>query len=169
MNNERYLDFLKFALHRIIETATLYENQAKKCKNSKNKLFLYFLAGKKRVQHVVLEMIAINKKNSSLPLIEYDKISSSHSNNNVCLSEFSSEQILSFASQRAQKDLNLYMSLATLEEDSNTKKLLLSLSKLSKDFLQDITSGYSKFSVNRKVKNIPDIKIQKKIQATVTS
>lgn len=167
MNNERYLDFLKFALYRIIETATLYENQAKKCKNSKNKLFLYFLAGKKRVQHVVLEMIAINKKSKSVSLIDYEKIRSSHSNNKVCLSELSSDQILSYAHERAQKDLNLYLSLATLEEDLNTKKLLISLSKLTKDFIQDITAGYPKFSADCKNQTSPDIKIRNRIQVGV--
>ena len=80
MNNERYIDFLKFALQRIVETALLYESQAKICKNSTNKLFLYYLAGKKRVQHVVLEMIATNNRGKTLPIVDYNTLSVSETN-----------------------------------------------------------------------------------------
>lgn len=150
MNNERYMDFLKFALHRIIETAVLYESQAKRCTDSVNKLFLYFLAGKKRVQHVALEMIATCNRGRPLSFPDYDSIKS--------LSEFDQteplaydrpENILKFAHKRAEKDLNLYMSLAALEEDAYTKKLLTTLAKLSRDFIQDISAGYSKFACKK--------------------
>ena len=150
INNERYMDFLLFALHRIIETALLYETQAKKCPSSVNKLFLYYLAGKKRVQHVVLEMIATSNRGRPLALSNYNSLKSISELAPIeILATATSENILEFAHKRAEKDLNLYQSLAALEEDTYTKKLLSILSKLSKDFIQDITAGYSKFTMNQ--------------------
>ncbi len=145
MNNERYLDFLKFALHRIIETASYFESEAKICKNSTVKLFLYFLAGKKRVQHVILEMIAINSKGSNYSFSNYNTIKDGELQDSVTLSEMSAEFVLKYAQNKAEKDLNLYSSLAALEEDLCTKKLLLTLAKISKDFIDDISSGYNRF------------------------
>lgn len=144
MNNERYLDFLKFAIQRIIETATLYENQAKMCKCTKNKLYLYFLAGKKRVQHVAVEMLALKAICKPLPLFENSKISTMLPNPKVSLSNSSPEFILSYVHECAQKDMSLYLNLASLEEDSETKELLITLSKFTKDFMSDITDGYKK-------------------------
>ena len=145
INNERYLDFLKFALHRIIETASYFESEAKICKNSTVKLFLYFLAGKKRVQHVMLEMIAINSKGSNYSFYNYNTIKEGELQDSVPLSEMSAEFVLKYAQNKAEKDLNLYSALAALEEDVCTKKLLLTLAKISKDFIDDISSGYNRF------------------------
>jgi hypothetical protein len=146
------MDFLLFALHRIIETALLYETQAKKCTTSINKLFLYYLAGKKRVQHVVLEMIAISNRGKPLTLPNYNSmISLPEIITNESLSDASPEYIFNYAQKRAAKDLNLYLRLTTLEEDVYTKKLLSTLSKLSKDFIQDISIGYSKFTSNKQL------------------
>ncbi len=145
MTNERYLDFLKFALHRIIETASYFESEAKTCKNSTVKLFLYFLAGKKRVQHVILEMIAINNKGSPYSFSNYNNIKEGELQDSVPLSQMSAEFVLKYAQSKAEKDLNLYSSLAALEEDVCTKKLLLTLAKISKDFIDDISTGYNRF------------------------
>ena len=167
MKNERYLDFLKFALYRIIETAVLYETQAKLCKDSKTKLFLYFLAGKKRVQHVVLEMIAITDRGKPISLDDYNRKDKTPKED-ICLYNSSSEEILNFAHGRAEKDLNLYISLAALEEDINTKKLLVTLSKLAKDFIQDVTAGYSKFPIKHIPKsNGPKIRMREKYQMSI--
>ncbi len=145
IRNDRYMDFLLFALYRIIETAFLYERQAKNCSNSTNKLFLYYLASKNRVQHVILEMIAISNQGHPLPLPNYNSLKSvSELAPGEILSAASSENILKFAHKRAEKNLNLYLSLAALEEDTYTKKLLSTLSKLSKDFIKDIDTGYAK-------------------------
>jgi hypothetical protein len=57
----------------------------------------------------------------------------------------SAEFVLKYAQNKAEKDLNLYSSLAALEEDVCTKKLLLTLAKISKDFIDDISSGYNRF------------------------
>lgn len=150
LSNERYMDFLLFALYRIIETALLYETQAKKCTTSFNKIFLYYLAGKKRVQHVVLEMIATSNRGKPIALPNYDSMKSlPEIISTEPLSEASAEDILNYAQKRAEKDFNLYKSLTTLEEDVHTKKLLSTLSKLSKDFVQDITVGYTKFTLNK--------------------
>ena len=149
-SNERSMDFLLFALHRIIETALLYETQAKKCDNTVNRLFLYYLAGKKRVQHVVLEMIAISNRGKPISLPNYSSMRSlPEIIPNEQLWDATSGSILIYAQKRAEKDLNLYQNLMTLEEDVYTKKLLSTLSKLSKDFIQDITIGYSKFTSNK--------------------
>ena len=145
INNERYLDFLKFALHRIIETASYFESEAKICKNSTVKLFLYFLAGKKRVQHVILEMIAINSNGSNYSFSNYNTIKEGELQDSVTLSEMSAEFVLKFAQSKAEKDLNLYSSLAALEEDVCTKNLLLTLANISKDYINDISSGYNRF------------------------
>ncbi len=144
LNNERYLDFLKFALHRIIETASYFESEAKICKNSIVKLFLYFLAGKKRVQHVILEMIAINSKGSAYSFSN-NTIKEGEIQDCIPLSQMSAEYVLKYAQSKAEKDLNLYSSLAALEEDVCTKKLLLTLAKISKDFIDDISAGYNRF------------------------
>lgn len=145
MNNERYLDFLKFALHRIIETAAYFESEAKICKNSTVKLFLYFLAGKKRVQHVILEMIAINSDSNSCSFSNCNTIKEGELQDSTPLSQMSAEFVLKYAQSKAEKDLNLYSSLAALEEDVCTKKLLLTLAKISKDFIDDISAGYNRF------------------------
>lgn len=145
IRNDRYMDFLLFALYRIIETALLYEWQAKNCPNGINKLFLYYLASKNRVQHVILEMIAISNQGHPLKLSNYNSLRSvSELAPGEILSAASSENILKFAHKHAEKDLKLYLSLAALEEDTYTKKLLSTLSKLSKDFIKDIDAGYAK-------------------------
>lgn len=150
LSNERYMDFLLFALHRIIETALLYETQAKKCVISVNKLFLYYLAGKKRVQHVVLEMIATSNRGKPIALPNYNSMKSlPEIISGESLSDASPENILNYAKKRAEKDLNLFQSLTTLEEDVHTRKLLSTLSKLSSDFIEDITIGYTKFTLNK--------------------
>lgn len=146
MNKDRYLDFLKFALHRIIETATHFESEAKACHNSTVKVFLYFLAGKKRVQHVILEMIANDNQKSLFAIpANYHRIKDSEIQESVALSQMSIDSVFRFAQNKAEKDVNLYSSLAALEEDINTKKLLLTLANLCKEFLEEITAGYSKF------------------------
>ncbi|HEX2957265.1 MAG TPA: hypothetical protein VHO70_10565 [Chitinispirillaceae bacterium] len=142
--NGRYQDFLKFALNRIIETAHHYESQAKISHYQANKQFLYFLAGKKRVQHVILEIVACKNTNP-----EKDTSYSSVNEKTVeftSLADVKPELIVKYAHERAEKDVNLYTSLAALEEDIHTRKLLLTLSKMSKDFMLDITAGYSKFT-----------------------
>jgi rubrerythrin len=154
INNERYLDFLKFALHRIIETASYFESEAKICKNSTVKLFLYFLAGKKRVQHVILEMIAINSKGNTYSFSNYSSIKEGEVKDSDPLSQMSAEFVLKYAQNKAEKDFNLYCSLAALEEDICTKKLLLTLAKISKDFIDDISTGYNRFKHKNSV--LPD-------------
>lgn len=156
MNKDRYLDFLKFALNRIIETAAQFESEAKICKNSTVKLFLYFLAGKKRVQHVILEMIAISNQDNTLPLSNYNTIKEGELQESVPLSKMSAESVLKYAHSKAEKDLNLYSSLAALEEDIFTKKLLLTLAKISKDFIDDISVGYKRFKYKYSVHSEPD-------------
>lgn len=145
-NNDRFIDFLKFALYRIIETAILYETQAKASKDPTTKLLLYFLAGKKRVQHVILEIIATTNRGKPLPIPNYTTAKSYCNQNTVSLADASYDYIVKYALNRAEKDCNLYSSLAALEEDSSTKKLLLTLSRLSKEFTIDIREGQSKFS-----------------------
>lgn len=143
--NERYQDFLKFALNRIIETARYYESQAKISHHPGNKQFLYFLAGKKRVQHVILEIVAANRSNNTYSTSDYP----AHTANDteyICLADLKPEFIIKYAHERAEKDLNLYTSLAALEEDIHTRRLLLTLSKMARDFIQDVTTGYSKFA-----------------------
>lgn len=143
-HNGRYQDFLKFALNRIIETALYYESQAKISHYQVNKQFLYFLAGKKRVQHVILEIVA-TKSNSSEQNSDYPSVNT-QTMEYISLADSKPELIIKYAHERAEKDVNLYTSLAALEEDIHTRKLLLTLSKMSKDFMQDITAGYSKFT-----------------------
>jgi hypothetical protein len=171
--NERYTDFLKFALQRIVENAIFYESEAKICKDPANKLFLYYLAGKKRVQHVVLEMIASStRKGKLLNLPEYNN-SGLHDTaaEGISLADATSEEILKFAHSHAEKDLNLYVSLAALEEDSQTKKLLSTLARLTRDFIQDITAGYSKFTFQRSEKRTthPTSQLSKKVYERVAT
>jgi hypothetical protein len=144
--NERYQDFLKFALNRIIETARYYESQAKVSHHPGNKQFLYFLAGKKRVQHVILEIVAANRNTSSFTASDNYPARTENDTENICLADSKPEFIIKCAHERAEKDLNLYTSLAALEEDIYTRKLLLTLSKMARDFIQDVTTGYSKFA-----------------------
>jgi hypothetical protein len=142
--NGRYQDFLKFALNRIIETAHYYESQAKISHYQINKQFLYYLAGKKRVQHVILEIVA-SKNNNYEQSSDYSSVNA-QTMEYISLADSKPELIIRYAHERAEKDVNLYTSLAALEEDIHTRKLLLTLSKMSKDFIQDITAGYSKFT-----------------------
>jgi hypothetical protein len=142
--NGRYQDFLKFALNRIIETALYYESQARISHYQVNRQFLYFLAGKKRVQHVILEIVA-SKNNGSDQNSDHSSVHA-QTMEYVSLADSKPELIIKYAHERAEKDVNLYTSLAALEEDIHTRKLLLTLSKMSKDFMQDITAGYSKFT-----------------------
>ncbi len=144
LQNGRYQDFLKFALNRIIETALYYESQARISHYQVNKQFLYFLAGKKRVQHVILEIVA-SKSNSSEQSSDHSSVHA-QTMEYISLADSKPELIIKYAHERAEKDVNLYTSLAALEEDIHTRKLLLTLSKMSKDFMQDISVGYSKFT-----------------------
>lgn len=150
MINERYTDFMRFALQRIIELALVFEKEAKACHNSSNKLFLYYLAGKKRVQHVVLEMIAAGARNGQpLQLADFNTFTIPDTNSEaLSLSDVSAEQIVHFAHSHAKKDYDLFISLASLEEDYQTKRLLSTLGRLSKEFMHDITEGYSKFFIS---------------------
>ncbi len=164
MPNDRYIDFLKFALHRIIETASHFESEAKVCENSTVKLFLYFLAGKKRVQHVILEMIATKNQDKPFSISNYNSLKEGDLHESVSLANRSAEYVLKFAHNKAEKDLNLYSSLAALEEDPYTKKLLLTLAKLSRDFIEDISAGYTKFKYRPIDSNQPDISVQQQKQ-----
>jgi len=160
--NERYSDFLKFALYRIIETAFFYEHEAKICKEPSPKLFLYFLAGKKRVQHVILEMITrSNNVHRKISIPDYSNIEQSIINpDDISLSSANLEEILDFAHKRAEKELSLYKNLSALEEDHQTEKLLSTIARLAKDYLQDITAGYEKFSVRRDDESEFDCRIE---------
>jgi hypothetical protein len=145
-HNERFIDFLKFALYRIIETAIRYESEAKNCTDSTNKLFLYYLAGKKRVQHVILEMIASNSRGKPLQFSDYSSVNKTDCKEMISLANADANTILKYALARAEKDCNIYLSLAALEEDPATKKLLVTLSKLGREFITDISNGYNKFA-----------------------
>jgi hypothetical protein len=152
--NERYIDFLKFALHRIIELAHIYETEAKSCSDSTTKLFLYYLAGKKRVQYVILEMIAASNSIRPLSNPNYSTPKPINCDEPQSLANATAETILDYAHRRAEKDLSLYTSLAALEEDIKTKKLLHTLSKLSTDFLDDISAGYSRIALKHTTQSI---------------
>jgi propanediol dehydratase small subunit len=89
--------------------------------------------------------VATNKNNSTSSTTDYSSISN-NTTEDVPLADAKPEFIIKYAHERAEKDLNLYTSLAALEEDIHTKKLLLTLSKMSRDFIQDVTIGYSKFA-----------------------
>lgn len=145
-HNERFIDFLKFALYRIIETAIRYESEAKISTDSTTKLFLYYLAGKKRVQHVILEMIATNCHGKPLQLSGYLSAKQPETKETIPLANATANTILKYALTRAEKDCSLYLSLAVLEEDPATKKLLVTLSKLGREFITDISEGYLRFT-----------------------
>ncbi|KMQ50864.1 hypothetical protein CHISP_2215 [Chitinispirillum alkaliphilum] len=141
MNDCRYTDFLNFALKQILETANFYAQQAKMCTNHDKKLYLYYLAGKKRVQFVQVQLDA--KKQTTISNEEIEKLA--NTSNFHPIASTTLKEIRTYAKEKAQKDLKLFSYLSTLEEDPETKKLLLSLSRQAKQYLKDVSGGYSSF------------------------
>ncbi len=140
--NCRLNDFVTFSLKHTLETAHMYANQAKKCSYKEKKIFLYYLAGKKRVQYVQIELLSnTQKKCTDFNTMTFENIQSQQST----LASLSIPEIRDFAKQKAEKDLSLYHYLMILEEDCQTQKFLFSLSKLSKEYLRDISNGYALF------------------------
>jgi len=146
MMNERYLDFLHFALHRTTEDAMLFEEYARECENTFSRRFLFFLASRKR-EHYVL----IANTGSTV----FDPTDSKRSTNGTKRQTLKEEvpdlanrdlkEMTSLLRNRAEKDLHLYLSLAALEEDRETKRLLVDLSRMAKIFINDISVGYERF------------------------
>jgi hypothetical protein len=97
-------------------------------------------------------MIATSNRGKPISLPNYNSMNSlPEIISGESLSDSSPEDILKYAKKRAEKEHNLYQSLTTLEEDVHTKKLLSTLSKLSNDFIKDITIGYTKFTLNKQL------------------
>lgn len=144
--NERYTDFFKFAFNRIIESVSLYEREAKKTKDQTKRIFLFYLAGKKRVQHVILEMMA---QDSSLPIDLFKNECNSFLLDFYCgnasLADKDINDIVNVVQESADKEFNLFMNLSALEEEIETKKLLITLVSLSKEFSECIGKGFEQF------------------------
>lgn len=146
MGNDRYNDFLSFYLKRILESAELYSSEAKLCKEQPKKLFLLYLASRKREQYIRLE-----EENEKL---RGPAQQSSEKNyfifkdilfDNIALNKMDTHEVKSALCERARREFKLFIGLASLEEDSAAKRLLIRLSKLSKESINDVTTGFALF------------------------
>ena len=146
MDNGRYNDFLTFYLKQLLESAKLYSSEAKLCKDQAKKLFLLYLSSRKREQYIRLE-----KENEKLrgaarqsgeknififKEIKYDDIE---------LNQMDALEVRFTLCERAQREFKLFIELASLEEESATKRLLTKFSKLSKESINDVTMGFALF------------------------
>ncbi|MFP4162716.1 MAG: hypothetical protein ACLFQB_03115 [Chitinispirillaceae bacterium] len=154
-SNERYNDFLNFSLRRMLESAALYESQAKLCGDQPSKLFLYYLASKKRVQYVQIEKANEALRTADTESDENSYIFAELVPENTDLSKMSISEIHSLVRRKAEQEFNLFIDLASFEEDTPTKKMLINLSKMAKQFNNDIDTGYALFACRNKTIRIP--------------
>lgn len=155
MNNERYNDFLNFALKRMLESATLYETQAKLCKDQPSKLYLYYLASKKRVQYVQVEKANAGLRSAESQNDQNSFIFGELITENTELSQMAISDIHALLHTKAEQEFNLFIDLASFEEDTPTKKLLINLSKMAKEFTNDVSAGHALFAFRNKTIRIP--------------
>ncbi len=157
MSNERHNDFLQFALRRILESASFYESQAKCSKDQITKLYLFYLAAKKRVHYVQLEkcnaQFRISSPESETNHFTFTQIITESTE----LGNMSASEIHILLRKAAEQEFNLFIDLASFEEDVDTKKLLITLSKMAKDFIRDVSTGYALFTCRNKTLRIPTI------------
>jgi len=146
MDNGRYNDFLSFYLKRILESAGLYSSEAKMCKEQSKKLLLLYLASRKREQYIRLEkenekLRGAAQQSSEKNLFIFKEIQYG----DIALSQMDALEMKSSLCERAQREFTLFIELASLEEESATKRLLIKLSKLSKESINDVTTGFALF------------------------
>ncbi|MFP4012656.1 MAG: hypothetical protein ACLFVQ_01095 [Chitinispirillaceae bacterium] len=155
MSNERYNDFLNFALKRMLESAALYETQAKLCKDQPSKLYLYFLASKKRVQYVQVEKANTGLRSADSQNDHNSFIFDELVTEDAELSKMTISQIHTLLRRKAEQEFKLFIDLASFEEDTPTKKLLINLSKMAKQFTNDVSAGHALFAFRNKTIRIP--------------
>jgi len=146
MDNGRYNDFLSFYLKRLLESAELYSYEAKLCKDQAKKLFLLYLASRKREQYIRLEkenekLRGAAQQSSEKNLFIFKEIQYC----DIALNKMDSLEVKSILCEIAQREFKLFIELAALEEESATKRLLVKLSKLSKLSINDVTTGFALF------------------------
>ncbi|MDG5815287.1 hypothetical protein QA601_09370 [Chitinispirillales bacterium ANBcel5] len=134
MPNERYKDFLSFALQRSTENTHFYEIQAKLCHNTINRRFLYYLAAKSRELYVKTNLKSALHNYSDLKEYKQGELKQF----NFPLFCLQTDQICSVAKKLIQKDIKLYNDLAIFEEDKQTRELLIFLSEIAKQMLRDV-------------------------------
>ncbi|MDR0306065.1 MAG: hypothetical protein LBI42_04415 [Chitinispirillales bacterium] len=156
MDNQRYNDFLEFALKQILQSAQSYAAQAKLCEEHSKKLFLYFLSSRKREQYILLEKENAEYGNSprgcGINPSEFKEIQFG----SAALSQMDVSEINAVLCGRARQEFKFFIDLASFEEDTATKKLLIKLSRISKKSIKDIETGFSLFiSQPKKHLNLP--------------
>jgi len=146
MDNGRYSDFLSFYLKRLLESAALYSSEAKRCKDQAKKLFLLYLASRKREQYIRLEKENEKLRGASQQSCEKNIfIFKNILYDDIALNRMDVLEAKSVLCERAQREFKLFIELASLEEESSTKRLLIKFSKLSKESINDITTGFALF------------------------
>ncbi|MCL2688833.1 MAG: hypothetical protein FWE57_03160 [Chitinispirillia bacterium] len=146
MNNDRYGDFLSFYLKRLLESAELYSSEAKLCKDQAKKLFLLYLASRKREQYIKLEKDnemtrGAARQSGEKNLFVFKEIRYDY----TALNKMDALEVRFTLCERAQRDFKLFIQLASLEEESAVKRLLIKFSKLSKVSINDVTMGFALF------------------------
>jgi len=146
MDNDRYNDFLSFYLKRLLESAELYSTEAKSCREQSKKLFLLYLASRKREQYIRLEkenekLRGAAQQSSEKNLFVFKDIQY----DDIALNQMDAFEVKSTLCERARREFKLFIELAYLEDESATKRLLIKLSKLSKESINDITTGFALF------------------------
>ena len=139
-------DLFKMAFVRNDEAISYFRSQAKKCKNPTSKMFLHFLTGKKREQHIILEKIVskYNHKISSLiNNIPDQKRLLVNQSNDLYLNDI--RDIYKFAYEYAINELDFYIHISSLVRNNLAQSALDTLMDLSKDFVFDVRLAYIDF------------------------
>ncbi len=152
MKNERLADFLKLAVNHAIDTIAVYESNASLCADQVNRLFLFYLAGKKRVQMVQLMRLAREHALNIEPCFDDASSAANASAQNSQLIEGALEDIQAFATERGRREHYFYRSLAELEEDHETKVFHANLIRQAEAYLADIKKGFTHFVAQRKLR-----------------
>jgi hypothetical protein len=152
MRNERFADFVRLAISRAVEATAMFENHASICTDRESRLYLFYLAGKKRVEMVQLMRLANAHAIAVQMCFEQSNATKKKNHPNAKLSEYTLEAIQAFSIACARRDVRLYSSLARLEEEQSTRVLHANLVRISSAYLADIAKGYDHFAAIRKLR-----------------
>ena len=145
MAKTRFEDFLDFAIRNEIEAARIYERSAAICIMAAQKQLLEKLATMERGHETILKQVRDGRSSSLLGQKAPRDLHLSDFLVETAISPDSPiEDVMVFSIKAEQKAYDLYSSLAKLEEDPETKALLLKLASEEKKHKFDLETQFEK-------------------------
>ena len=145
MTENRFQDFIQFAIDNEIEAAQLYETNAAKVKSASAKAMLEDMAAMERGHEKKLTDF---KQTGTAFFSKIGVIENMHINDYMLAPELNEESsiqdVFVFAMKAEQKACELYTKLRSLETDAHTQKLFATLADEEKKHKHDLEAEYEK-------------------------